>query len=500
MSKPTPAEEAATSTKRTGEEPTRVQDSAAETQVHTQRLPQATLVRQREPDEPQAAATVERTQVIAERLVQSLDQVETPRQGPLRPGDVVKNRFVLENVIGRGGMGVVFAAIDRRKQEADDPNPRVALKVLGADFQQHPQSLIALQREARRAQTLAHPNVVTVFDFDRDGDTVYMTMELLQGSSLEAYVREARNVGIEPKRALPIIRGIAEGLAYAHRKGIVHSDLKPGNVFVCADGTPKILDFGIARAVPNSAATETADSFDAGALGAYTEAYATDEMIKGESPHPSDDMYSLGLIAYELIAGSHPYERRGAPDARKLELEPPTLKGLKLREARALQRCVAFDRKQRPQNAGEFLQAFRGVTPLQKATLAATVVLALAAGYFSYESYREASPAESFDELPAATQQEFRDRMAEGDRALDLFYREGAVFMLNDVVEHYGAAYALHERNREATRALNRVADLWLGSAKDAAERRQVAEMLLKRSDYYARYSPVVEAANSSAR
>src|SRR5690606_39036599 len=110
-----------------------------------------------------------------------------------------------------------------------------------ADFRRHAQSFIALQREARKAQTLAHPNVVTVFDFDRDGDIVYMTMELLVGRSLEAIARDSRGYGIGPERALPIIRGIAEGLAYAHRKGIVHSDLKPGNVFVTQDGTPKIL-------------------------------------------------------------------------------------------------------------------------------------------------------------------------------------------------------------------------------------------------------------------
>ena len=93
----------------------------------------------------------------------------------------------------------MFGAIDRRKEEARDPNPRVALKVLNADFQRHPQAFIALQREARKAQSLAHPNVVTVFDFDRDGDAVYMTMELLQGRSLDTMTREARGKGISAR-------------------------------------------------------------------------------------------------------------------------------------------------------------------------------------------------------------------------------------------------------------------------------------------------------------
>ncbi|MFL6576158.1 MAG: protein kinase domain-containing protein, partial [Povalibacter sp.] len=159
------------------------------------------------------------TQVISERLVRSLEDVDEPQRGTLKPGSIVKKRFVLETLIGKGGMGLVFAAIDRRKEEAQDTNARVALKVLNADFERHPQSFIALQREARKAQTLAHPNLVTVFDFDRDGETVFMTMELLKGRPLEALVREARGRGIAPAIVLPLIRGIAEGLAYAHRKG-----------------------------------------------------------------------------------------------------------------------------------------------------------------------------------------------------------------------------------------------------------------------------------------
>src|SRR6185503_3958598 len=121
------------------------------------------------------------TQVLSNRLVGSLEAAGEGHHGPLEPGAVIKKRFVLEKVLGKGGMGLVFGAIDRRKEEARDPNPRVALKVLNADFQRHPQAFMALQREARKAQSLAHPNVVTVFDFDRDGDAVYMTMELLQG-------------------------------------------------------------------------------------------------------------------------------------------------------------------------------------------------------------------------------------------------------------------------------------------------------------------------------
>jgi hypothetical protein len=441
------------------------------------------------------AATAERTQVIRDRLVKSLDEVPAAPLGPLAPGAVVKDRFVLDAVLGKGGMGVVFGALDRRKQEARDPSPRVALKVLNADFERHPQSFIALQREARKAQSLAHPNVVTVFDFDRDGDTVYMTMELLQGRSLDAIAREARGKGVGRETALPIIRGVAEGLAYAHRKGIVHSDLKPGNVFIAQDGTAKILDFGIARATLNSPSDDD-DAFDAGALGAYTEAYATDEMVNGADPHPADDMYALGLIAYELLTGCHPYQRHSAPGARKLGLKPGGLRGLKRKQARAIERCLSFDRKVRPQDASEFLKAFRGVTMLQQGTLAAAAALALALGYASYRNYVDTGPATSFAEISADQRQRFLANMAEGDKAWVSYEEQRAGYWLQPALEHYASAYDIHPRNRDAVAALNRVARAALASTRDADERREIARQLQQQSAHFAKYAPVVDAAH----
>jgi hypothetical protein len=435
------------------------------------------------------------TKVMANRLVGSLDDAGEGHHGPLEPGSVIKKRFVLETLLGKGGMGIVFGAIDRRKEEARDPNPRVALKVLNADFQRHPQAFMALQREARKAQTLAHPNVVTVFDFDRDGEAVYMTMELLTGRSLDSMTREGRGKGVKREIALPIIRGIAEGLAYAHRKGIVHSDLKPGNVFVAEDGTPKILDFGIARAVPSMNTEASRDVFDAGSLGAYTEAYATDEMIDGVDPHPADDMYALGIIAYELLTGFHPYQRHSAPGARKLGLKPSALKGLKRKEMRAIERCLSLERKKRPQNAAEFLKLFRGVTTLQKATLAAAAVLSLVVGYQYYQYYVETSPAIPFNELPSEAQQVFREKMAEGDEFWGFFEREHQTDAAINAVDLYGQAYAIHPRNREAVAALKKSADALLAiPGLDEKTRQALAKDLQTKSAFYEKYAPVVDA------
>ena len=442
------------------------------------------------------AGSSEGTQALQNRRAYSLG--DEGQHAPLQPGSVIKQRFVLETLLGKGGMGLVFGAVDRRKQEARDPNPYVALKVLNADFQRHPQSFMALQREARKAQTLAHPNVVTVFDFDRDGDFVYMTMELLKGRSLDAIAREARGKGIGRGVALPIIRGVAEGLAYAHRKGIVHSDLKPGNIFVAEDGTPKILDFGIARAVPSSVTEENRDEFDAGTLGAYTEAYATDEMVDGVDPHPADDMYALGIIAYELLTGMHPYQRHSAPNARKLGIKVATLKGVKRKEANAIERCLSFDRKLRPQNAGEFLKLFRGVTTLQKATMATAAVLAIAAGYLWYQNYLETSPAIPFEQLSIEDQQTFRERIEDANASWQFYADDHKMtFALNDAVQLYAQAYEIHPRNREAVAGLRKVADAWLQEAGDnRTMRAQVVETLRAASPrFYSTYSPVVDAA-----
>lgn len=438
----------------------------------------------------------EGTQVMANRLVGSLDAAGEGHHGPMELGSVIKKRFVLETMLGKGGMGLVFGAIDRRKEEARDPNPRVALKVLNADFQRHPQAFMALQREARKAQTLAHPNVVTVFDFDRDGDAVYMTMELLTGRSLDSMTREARGKGIKREIALPIIRGIAEGLAYAHRKGIVHSDLKPGNIFITEDGTAKILDFGIARAVPSMNTEASRDVFDAGSLGAYTEAYATDEMIDGVDPHPADDMYALGIIAYELLTGFHPYQRHSAPGARKLGLKPAPLKGLKRKEMRAIESCLSLERKRRPQDAGAFLKLFRGVTTLQKATMAAVAVLAIVAGYQYYQFYVETSPAIPFNELPSEAQKVFRAKMAEGNEFWGFYEREHQTDAAINAVDLYGQAYAIHPRNREAVAALRKSADTLLAlPALDEGTRQALAKDLQTKSAYYEKYAPVVDAA-----
>ena len=147
----------------------------------------------------------------------------------LHPGTTLKKRFVLLERLGQGGMGIVFKAKDLLKVEAKDKNPYVAIKVLTDAFKKYSGSFIALQREASKAQRLAHPNIATVYDFDRDGDMVFMTMEFLQGKPLNHLIKELPQKPIKTEHALHIIEQLCHGLSFAHEKRLIHSDFKPAN-------------------------------------------------------------------------------------------------------------------------------------------------------------------------------------------------------------------------------------------------------------------------------
>ncbi|CAN5157665.1 hypothetical protein BH24PSE2_BH24PSE2_17390 [soil metagenome] len=281
-----------------------------------------------------------------------------PKPKAFEAGHVLRNRFVLEERIGAGGMGIVYRALDRRKQEAHDGNPYVALKILRHEIRQRPDSLSSLQQEALKAQRLSHPNIVNVFDFDRDGDAVFMTMELLEGESLARLLSQPQR-RLPREQAIAIIAGMSRGLAYAHEQNIIHYDFKPGNVFLTHDGRIKLLDFGIARAAPE----EALYTFDSEPVNAMTPAYASCEMLQGGEPDPRDDVYGLACVSYELLAGRHPFCRQSAVRARQLKMRPPRIKGLKRSQWRALERGLRFTRSERTSSAGEFLLEMQGNSP-----------------------------------------------------------------------------------------------------------------------------------------
>ncbi|MBM2830088.1 MAG: hypothetical protein HW411_878 [Gammaproteobacteria bacterium] len=308
--------------------------------------------------------------------------------GEMGPGSIIKHRFKLLEVLGVGGMGKVYKGIDLLKEEARDKHPYVAIKLLNEDFRDHPEAFISLQRESSRQQKLAHPNIATVYDFDRiggPGTPVYITMELMEGMPLNDYIKKSvRNKGGLPfKEAFNIIKQLGAALSYAHHRKLVHSDFKPGNAFLCNDGMVKTLDFGIARAVkaPGSAEGEKT-LFDPGKLGALTPAYASLEMLEGEEPDTRDDTYALGCVAYELLTGKHPFNKLPANKAMENNLIPAPVKGLKKKQNRALRRAVAYHRKDRSPTVDHFIEELEAKYIWYKhpPTVAAALVALIAIG------------------------------------------------------------------------------------------------------------------------
>jgi eukaryotic-like serine/threonine-protein kinase len=273
-------------------------------------------------------------------------------------GDTLNNRFVLEECLGVGGMGTVYKALDLRKLEASDRKPYVAIKVLNVQFRGNPKSLIALQREARKAQVLAHRNIVTVYDFDRDGAIVYLTMEHLSGKPLSQILRTQDFKGMPFNAALPIVRGMSNALAYAHERGFVHCDFKPANVFLTEHGEVKVIDFGIARVFQRTEEENDATVFDPGSLGALTPAYASPEMLEHLEPDPRDDIYALGCITYELLTGRHPFDRMSATQARAARRQPQRPENLGARPWRALRAALSLERASRTPSVEQFVEEF----------------------------------------------------------------------------------------------------------------------------------------------
>ncbi|MGQ7936118.1 protein kinase domain-containing protein [Paraburkholderia sp. D1E] len=293
-------------------------------------------------------------------------------------GDTLNNRFVLEECLGVGGMGTVYKALDLRKLEASDRKPYLAVKVLNVQFRGNPNSLVALQREARKAQVLAHRNIIAVYDFDRDGPIVYLTMEYLTGKPLSQLLRTPGYQGMPVRAALPIVRGMCNALAYAHEHGFVHCDFKPANVFLTTNAEVKVIDFGIARVFQRPEEESDATVFDPGSLGALTPAYASPEMIEHREPDPRDDIYALGCITYELLTGHHPFDRLSATQARNADFKPQRPPNLDAKQWRALRTALSFDRATRMPSVVRFIAEFDNEARAEKS---GTLVKAGFAGF-----------------------------------------------------------------------------------------------------------------------
>lgn len=406
----------------------------------------------------------------------------------------------MESLLGSGAMGEVWQARDTFAEQAGDRQVRLAIKLLNVDLRGQLKADSALQREASRAQRLAHPNICTVYTFDRDERTgeAFIAMELMDGKPLDEVIRADYPAGMPPAEALPLIRGMAGGLAYAHRNGIVHADFKPSNVFVVRGGTAKVLDFGISRVVQIAGAAGDLPIRDDSVFTGYTAAYAAPEAIRTRDPSPADDVYSLGVVAYELLTGRHPFGRASGGDARETSLTPPAIPGLGRREWAVIRRAMALDRAARFPDAGAFLGALEGRRKLQL-VLASVALAALGvAGYLGYENFQSRQPAVPFSGLPLETRELVDAALRQGAEALTYLTATGDISASADAADHFAEAYALHPRNPDAVAGLKEAAGYAVDWYRSQGGADAVAELrtFQARSEFYRTYGPIVETIN----
>jgi eukaryotic-like serine/threonine-protein kinase len=274
----------------------------------------------------------------------------------------IAGRYRLESRLGYGGMSTVHLAFDLRLER------RVAVKLLAEHLAEDPTFVSRFQREAQAAARLVHPNIVQVFDsgLDERAHQHFIVMEYIEGQSCAEILRDQGWVEVD--EATSIIQQACEGLFYAHRHGVVHRDVKPGNLLRSLEGEIKLADFGIAKATEQSSITQVGS-----VLG--TAAYLAPEQARGEEAGPSADLYALGVVAYQLISGRLPYEAASLTELalKQQQEEPPLLDtlvaaaGPELAEAVAI--ALALDPRDRYRDAREMGRAVsdaqRGIPPME---------------------------------------------------------------------------------------------------------------------------------------
>jgi serine/threonine protein kinase len=250
-------------------------------------------------------------------------------------------------------MGTVFAAVDQYRLDRSHGDQLVALKVLHTDVIKRPRLFAELRREFQHLQSLSHPNIVRVHEFDRDGDLAFFTMEHLSGALLSRVLSAQESSALYRPHALALIRDVGAAVAYAHARGVVHGDLYPGNIFVTDNGEVRVLDFGASHQLHRAPWISEFDS--ARQIAVATPKYASCQLLEGEAADARDDVYALACIAYVLLTGRHPFQDNNALKARTLRLAPRRPTGLSGRQWTALRAGLHFGREQRPPDMSAWL-------------------------------------------------------------------------------------------------------------------------------------------------
>lgn len=225
----------------------------------------------------------------------------------MEEGTLLNNRYQLLEKVGSGGMAEVYRARDSRLERY------VAIKVLRADYSDSQSFQEQFRQEARAAANLTHPNIVTVHDFGLDSGRLFIVMEHVPGSDLKTLLRQRGRFTVD--EAIPLLVQACAGIGYAHRAGLVHCDVKPHNMLVTPDKRLKVTDFGIARALATIHPEEHSD------VVWGSPQYFSPEQAAGEPPSPASDVYSLGIVLYEALSGSLPFNAATAQELARMHLD-----------------------------------------------------------------------------------------------------------------------------------------------------------------------------------
>jgi eukaryotic-like serine/threonine-protein kinase len=267
----------------------------------------------------------------------------------LQPDTLLNNRYRLTALIGSGGMAAVYRAVDTRLART------VAVKVLHPEYARDEPFLQRFQQEAEFAASLgAHPNIVAIYDIGQDDALHYIVMELVEGQDLKEIIRD--RAPLDVSEAFSIARQVASALDFAHKRGLIHRDIKPQNIMVTDAGVAKVTDFGIARSLSASQLTRTG-------MVIGTAHYFAPEQAQGKPAAPASDIYSLGIVTYEMVTGHLPFDAESPIGVamQHLHSEPPPPWGynpaLSTRAGAVILRALEKDPERRYRDATEFANA-----------------------------------------------------------------------------------------------------------------------------------------------
>jgi len=299
------------------------------------------------PPPPPVQAPASRTPLrVPPSPAEPVAEDEAHAERSLVAGDVLRGRYQIVALLGQGGMGSVFEAVDQYRLDRSNGDQRVALKVLHTAVIQRPRLFAELRREFQHLQSLTHPNIVRVHEFDRDGDLAFFTMEYLSGVLLTRVIATYVTTSLYRPYAFSIIRDVGAAVVHAHARGVVHGDLNPRNIFITDNGDVRVLDFGAAHQLRR---TPWISDFEGSQqITVATPRFASCQLLEGETADARDDVYALACIAYVLLTGTHPYRDQSALKARTLRLKPARPNDISRRQWNALRAGLEFERDRRP--------------------------------------------------------------------------------------------------------------------------------------------------------